>query len=112
MNNNVNMIKYTKVYRYTDHHPPSITCIPRNELQRTDTGSTVSPAKVRDGALSGGGKKAGRSEVLTFLAQDSSETQKINSTFVVCSLLPNTEIKLFNYKGTWISKLCICTNNL
>lgn len=73
----------------------------------------MSPAKVRDAALSGGGKEAGRSEeVLTFLAQDSSETQKINSTFVVCSLLPNTEIKLFNYKGTWISKLCVCTNNL
>lgn len=83
------MIKYTKVYRYTDYHPPSIMCIPSNELQRTDTGSTVSPAKVRDRALSGGGKESGRSkEVLTFLAQDSSETQKINSTFVVCSLLP------------------------
>lgn len=45
MNKNVNMIKYTTLYNYTEQHLAAGTCAPHNQRQRLDTESTASPAR-------------------------------------------------------------------
>lgn len=48
MSNNVNIIKYTKSYKYTEQFLATRTFSPSNGRQRMDTANTPSPAKHGD----------------------------------------------------------------
>lgn len=45
MNSNANIIKYTKLYKYTQQYLATGTHAPSNEHKRTDAVSTASPVK-------------------------------------------------------------------
>lgn len=48
MNDNVNIIKYTKPYKYTEEYLATRTFSPSNGHQRMDSVNTGSPAKHGD----------------------------------------------------------------